>query len=464
VTTHRSKRSRSRRSTLSVGFVSLGCAKNLVDSQIMAGTLLEEGITLAPAPEQADVIVINTCSFIKDARDESADAIRSACRLKAAGRCRAVVVAGCLPQRERDAVVERFPAVDAIIGVDALRKLGNVVRRIQNGEDSIRELSGASRRLFEPGRRLVVLSGGPYAYIKIAEGCNHRCSFCAIPGIRGKYRSRPVARIVREAQRLLEAGCRELNLVSQDTTAFGMDLPGKQRLPDLVRALGGIGGKFWIRLLYGYPTRVTNELLEAMGETPGVCRYIDVPVQHADPGVLRAMRRADTVQAVAELPGRVRRALPGAALRTTCLLGHPGETEAGFQRLLRYVDKARFDHLGAFVFSPEDGTPAAALPGRPEGEVAERRRGQLLERQLEISRAHAAARIGVCMEVLLERPARDADTTAWAARSAGQAPEVDGITLVRGVPEAIKPGTFARVRINASGDYDLEATWEAEAR
>lgn len=429
----------------------------------MAGALLEEGIALAPAPEQADVIVVNTCAFIKDARDESADAIRSACRLKAAGRCRAVVVAGCLPQRERDAIAERFPGVDAVIGVDALRKLGDVVRRIQRGERGIRELSPTSRRLFDPGRRLVVLSGGPYAYLKIAEGCNHRCAFCAIPGIRGKYRSRPISRIVREAERLLEAGCRELNLVSQDTTAFGIDLPGRQKLPDLLRALGGIGGKFWIRLLYGYPTRVTDELLTAMGETPNVCRYIDAPVQHSDPAVLRAMRRADTILAVAKLPDRVRGALSGAALRTTCLLGHPGETDAAFRGLLRYVRDARFDHLGAFVFSPEEGTPAVALSDRPPGETAERRRGQLLELQLKVAREHGARRIGTGMEVLLERPVKDADTTAWMARSAGQAPEVDGITLVREVPEAVKPGTFARVRITAARDYDLDAVWELES-
>ncbi len=461
--TPRSRNRRREHSPLSVGFISLGCAKNLVDAQIMAGTLLEEGIVLAPAPEQADVIVVNTCAFIKDARDESSDAIRSACRLKAAGRCRAVVVAGCLPQRQREAVVERFPAVDAVIGVDALRRLGDVVRRLQRGESGIRELSGSPRRLFEPGRRLVVLSGGPYAYMKIAEGCNHRCAFCAIPGIRGKYRSRPVARIVREAERLLEAGCRELNLVSQDTTAFGLDLPGKQRLPDLLRAIGRIGGKFWVRLLYGYPTRVTDELLDAMAETPVVCRYLDVPVQHADPGVLRAMRRADTVSAVESLPERVRRTLPGAALRTTCLLGHPGETEAAFDRLLRYVEKARFDHLGAFVFSPEEGTPAEALPGRPAADVAERRRGQLLERQLVIARENGQRRIGTRIEVLLERPAGDADTAAWVARSAGQAPEVDGIVLVRGAPATTKAGAFGRVRVTAAGDYDLDAVWDSGA-
>jgi ribosomal protein S12 methylthiotransferase len=442
----------------SVGFISLGCAKNLVDTQIMAGALLEDGLVLAPAPEQADVVVVNTCAFIKDARDESADAIRSACDLKAAGRCRAVIVAGCLPQRDRAAVTERFPAVDAVVGVDALRDLGAVIRRIGQGESGISEVTARSTRLFDPGRRLVVLSGGPYAYLKVAEGCNHLCAFCAIPGIRGRYRSRPMPHVVREAERLLEAGCRELNLVSQDTTAYGADLPGRQRLADLIRALGRIGGKFWIRFLYGYPTRVTGELLAAMGETPGVCRYLDVPVQHADPAVLRAMRRADTVEAVAKLPDRVREALPGAALRTTCLIGHPGETEAGFRRLLRYAEESRFDHLGAFVFSPEDGTPAANMPGRPAAATAERRRARLLEKQWSVVRETARRMVGQRVEVLLEK--RDgAGRGEWVARSQGQAPEVDGVTFVRGVPPTAKAGDFAQVRITAAKDYDFDAAW-----
>lgn len=443
--------------SFSVGFVSLGCAKNLVDTQTMAGSLLEEGITLAPDPEHADAIVVNTCAFIRDARDESAEAIRDACRRKSAGRCRAVIVAGCLPQKEREAVLEKFPGVDAVIGVDSLRRLGSVLRRIHGGEGNIREVTAESTRLFDPGRRLVVLSGGPYAYIKIAEGCNHRCAFCAIPGIRGRYRSRPVAHIVREAERLLEAGCRELDLVSQDTTAYGMDLSSGQRLPDLLRALGRIGGKFWIRLLYGYPTRVTRTLLDAMGGTSGVCRYLDVPVQHADPAVLRAMRRADTIATVAELPRLVRGALPGAALRTTCLLGHPGETEAGFRTLLRYVAEAQYDHLGAFVFSPEEGTPAADQPNRPSSEIAVRRRTRLLERQLKVATAVGRKKVGTCMEVLLERQAGEGTDPVWAARSQGQAPEVDGITLVRGLPAAAKAGDFAQVRVVAATDYDLEA-------
>jgi ribosomal protein S12 methylthiotransferase len=333
------------------------------------------------------------------------------------------------------------------------------VRRIGRGEHGITALTATSRRLFDPGRRLVVLSGGPYAYLKVAEGCNHLCAFCAIPGIRGRYRSRPIQRVVREAERLLEAGCRELNLVSQDTTAYGTDLPGRQRLPDLLRALGRIGGKFWIRFLYGYPTRVSDELLATMGETPGVCRYLDVPVQHADQAVLRAMRRADTITAVADLPRRVRGALPGTALRTTCLLGHPGETESGFGRLLRYIRESRFDHLGAFVFSPEDGTPAADLPRRPAARTAERRRRQLLEAQWDVVVENGRRRIGEHMEVLLEKRT-GGQSGEWIARSQAQAPEVDGVTIVRGAPLSVKPGDFARVRIAAAKDYDLEADWD----
>ena len=219
----------------------------------------------------------------------------------------------------------------------------------------------------------MVFSGAPHAYIKVAEGCNHRCAFCAIPAIRGRFRSRPIARILQEAESLLEAGFRELDLVSQDVTAWGSDLPGGQRLPELLRALGGLGGRFWVRLLYGYPTRVSDRLLEAMAEVPQVCPYLDVPIQHSHPAVLTAMRRADTIAAVGDLPRRARRAMPDVALRTTCLVGFPGETEPRFRHLLRHVAAAGYDHLGAFVFSPEAGTPAPDLPGRPRLATAERR-------------------------------------------------------------------------------------------
>jgi ribosomal protein S12 methylthiotransferase len=442
----------------SVGFVSLGCAKNLVDSQVMAGSLLEEGVTLARSPEEADVILVNTCAFIGDARDESMDAILDACRMKNEGRCRAVVVAGCLPQRYRDDLVRSLPEVDAFVGVDELDALPRIVRRIEKGETHFRMISRVSTRLFEPTTRPVVLTGGAYAYLKIAEGCDHRCAFCAIPHFRGAYRSRPIRRIVREAEMLLSKGYRELNLISQDVTAYGRDLPGKPALADLVRALGKLGGNFWIRLLYSYPSLVTDELLAAMAETPQVCRYLDTPIQHSHPDMLRAMRRADTVSAVANLARRARAVMPDVVLRTTCLIGFPGETPARFRHLVKFIEETEFDHVGAFVFSPEEGTPAARMARRPRSATAQRRREELMLAQRAIVDRKARARIGAEMPVLLERPPAE-NGAFWMARSQREAPEVDGDIRVRGVPAGTRVGTFVRARIRAQREYDFDAEY-----
>ncbi len=441
----------------SAGFISLGCVKNLVDSQIMAGELLAAGVPLAPSPEQAEVIIVNTCAFIADARAESAQAIEGACRLKAFGRVRAVVVAGCFPQRERERLFRMFPAIDAVMGVDELREVASVVRRLEQGERMFTLVSGHPRRLFEPHGAPVVFTGAPYAYLKIAEGCNHRCAFCAIPDIRGRFRSRPLARVLREAESLLEAGCRELDLVSQDVTAYGVDLGAGARLPELLRALGRLGGRFWIRLLYGYPTRVTPALLEAMASVPQVCPYLDVPIQHSHPEVLSAMRRADTIRAVDALPRRARDAIPEVALRTTCLLGFPGEREPHFRHLLRHVEETGYDHLGAFVFSPEVGTPALDLPHRPRPSTAARRLDELLRLQRKLVQRRNASRVGLEATVLLERPAGRGRT--WLGRSAREAPEVDGAIRVHGVADGAKAGDFVRVRFTGSSGYDLAAAW-----
>ncbi len=303
----------------------------------------------------------------------------------------------------------------------------------------------------------MVFTGAPYAYLKIAEGCNHRCAFCAIPAIRGRFRSRPLARILGEAESLLEAGCRELDLVSQDVTACGIDLDGRPRLAELLRALGRLGGRFWVRLLYGYPTRVTPALLEAMASVPQVCAYLDVPIQHSHPEVLAAMRRADTIKAVSALPRRARAALPDAALRTTCLLGFPGEREAHFRHLLRHVDETGYDHLGAFVFSPEVGTPALDLPHRPRPSTAARRLDELLRLQRKVVQRRNASRVGREATVLLERRAGRGRT--WVGRSAREAPEVDGVIRVHAVPEGARAGDFVRVRITGSSGYDFAAAW-----
>ena len=441
---------------VSVGFISLGCAKNLVDSQIMAGSLLSEGVTLARAPEESDVVIINTCSFIDAARQESIETILSACELKKTGPCRAVLVTGCLPQRYREDLHESLPEVDAFIGLDELEDVGSVVRRLAQGEHGIVQISPSSRRLYDPRVPGVVFTGGPYAYLKIAEGCDHRCAFCAIPSIRGAYRSLPVDRVVREAGQLLERGFVELNLISQDVTYYGRDLNDGGGLPALLRALGRIGGKFWIRLLYGYPSHVTDALIEAIADVPQVVPYLDVPIQHSHPDMLRAMRRANTVRHVAELPARLRAALPDVALRTTCLLGFPGETEQHFEHLLRYAGDVRFDHLGAFVFSPEEDTPAFDMSGPPSREEAEERRERLLLLQQDIVAERTATLVGEEADLLLEQPSRKGAT--WVGRTARQAPEVDGETLVSRVPRTKRPGEFIRVRYTSQSGYDMRAT------
>lgn len=437
----------------SVGFISLGCAKNLVDSQLMAGRLIADGLTLSPAPESADIVIVNTCSFIEDARSESMEMILSACELKKQGPCRAVLVAGCLPQRYRERISDALPDVDAFIGLDDLDRIGEIVRSLDRGERGILAISKSARRLFEPAAP-VVFSSGANAWLKIAEGCNHRCAFCAIPAIRGKHRSRPPERILAEARDLISRGFRELDLISQDIMSYGRDLPEPAGLASLIRELGALEGDFWVRLLYGYPSLVTDDLLDAMAETPAVCRYLDVPVQHSHPDILRGMRRGGTARAVATMTRRIRERLPDAVIRTTCLVGFPGETEAHFQHLLDYCREAQFDHLGAFVFSPEEGTPAFDMPDTPPLEEAEERYARLMTQQQDIVAAKHRQLKGQTDRLLIEHPAGH-DGLAR-GRTRRQAPEVDGETLVRDLPAA-KRGDFVDVVYTGARDSDLRA-------
>lgn len=449
---------------VSVGFVSLGCAKNLVDSQVMAGVLLSEGAVLAPSPDRADIILVNTCAFIEDAREEAAESIVWACDRKRAGACRAVLVTGCLSQRYRERLREAFPEVDGFIGLDELEQVGDVVRRLHAGQHGLVEVSERSRALFDPRLPALVLTGGPYAYLKVGEGCDHACAFCAIPGIRGPYRSRPEDALIDEVRALLDAGIKEIDLISQDVTCYGRDLQPVLDLPHLLRRLDALDGEFWLRMLYGYPAHVTDELLDVMQSSRHLCAYLDIPIQHRHPDVLRAMRRADTIKPLVGFAERVRAAVPGIALRTTCLLGFPGETEAHVEALLEYISAVRFDHLGAFVFSPEEDTAAFEMEPLPELEVAEARRDRVMALQAEISAERLARMIGSDHTVLLEQPEADEEgelTGRWEARTRRQAPEVDGRVLVEGVPETIGMGAFGRVTVTEARDYDLVGRWQS---
>ncbi len=448
-----------RNSGARVGVISLGCAKNLVDSEHLIASLFRAGLQLTANPDEADLLLVNTCAFIRDAREEAIDAVLDACRRKEKGPCRGVIVTGCLPQRYRHQLARAMPEADAFLGLDALDRVGDVALRLLRGEGPIRDIPGEAVRLFEPPASRVVLSGGPFAYVKIAEGCDHRCGFCAIPGIRGRHRSRPQDKIVAEAEELLGRGIRELNLISQDSTFYGRDRKDGADLCTLLEALGRIGGRFWIRILYGYPNGITNRLLDTMGAIPQVCRYLDVPVQHSHPDVLRLMRRGGTTRDVACLPERVRARLPGVVLRTTCLVGHPGESEAAFRHLKRYVEASSFDHLGVFAFSPEEGTPSAGLKARPRSATAERRREELLDVQQTVLDAPALAWTGAPDEFLLEKAAIGPDGTG-VGRTRRQAPDVDGHTLVTGLGRRAKPGMWSGIRYTARQGIDWLATAE----
>jgi len=440
---------------VTIGFMSLGCAKNLVDSEIIATDLMAAGFRMAPTPERADVVIVNTCAFIRDAKEESIDAVLEACAWKQHGRCRAVLVAGCLPQRYRRKIQSLLPEVDAFMGLDELRQAGVIIRRVLRGERPVALISPLAQAVLEPPENRLLFTGAPYAYVKIAEGCNHTCAFCAIPQIRGRYRSRPIGRIVAEAEDLLGRGIRELNLIAQDTTSYGRDLGARTNLPALLRALGRIGGRFWIRLLYGHPAHVTAALLDAMGAVEQVCRYLDLPIQHSNTDVLRAMGRPSTEDGLRRTFGRIRAALPGVTLRTTCLVGFPGETQRQFRNLLAFLEEIRFDHVAVFTYSKEEKTSAARLSRPVPTAEAERRKQCLMLRQKRIVAEDALSHIGRTDDLLVER--YDRKRRVWVARSRGQAPDVDGVVYVRAPVDGLMPGALIRVRYVAAVGYDLRA-------
>ncbi len=446
--------------TLSVGFVSLGCAKNRVDTQIMAGRLIKEGLRLAEAPESADVIVVNTCAFIDEARQETIDTIQSLCQLKAQDKTRGIFVAGCYSQRYPQKLRAEFPLVDGFIGLDALDRIGDLVRRWQEGEQNLFDVPAEVRRLYDPELEGLRFAGGPYAFLKISEGCHHRCRFCAIPHIRGRYRSRPVARLVEEAKSLVNNGVRELNLISQDSLAYGRDLAGTDKsrvtLPTLLQALDALDGRFWIRVLYGHVGEINKAILDAMRHSARICRYLDLPIQHSHPAVLRAMGRGAGAARLPRTFEKIRAAMPDIALRTTCLVGYPGETEARFEHLLRFVKEVEFDHLGVFVFSPEAGTPASRLCGRPAPQKAEERREKLLDIQNHIVGRKAASLVGARDRILLERQSQH-HPDLWAGRSYRQAPETDGVTWVDNVKAGLQSGDGIEVRYTGWEGCDMVA-------
>jgi ribosomal protein S12 methylthiotransferase len=440
--------------SVSVGFISLGCSKNLVDSQVMAGYLKAGQIALAPSPEVADIILVNTCAFIEAAREEAAEAILSACEHKANNACKAVIVTGCMVQRYRARLKKAFPSVDAFLGIDELEHIGEVVSQVAAGKRvGVIAEAGDAKKVYNPLYPTLLFTGGPFSYLKIADGCDHCCAYCAIPLIRGSFRSRDIEDVVREASSMVSAGVKELNLISQDSLMYGVDRAKKPQIVELVKRLDAIEGDFWLRILYGYPAGVTDELIELFNIAKHLCRYLDLPIQHSHPDILKAMNRSPAIRATTGLTQRLRLAIPGVTLRTTCLVGFPGETDAHFEHLLQTLEASEFDHLGVFGYSPEEGT-AAFDRAAPDHEIVEERCQRVMALQKNIASKRMAAMKGKQDTALLLRKKIKGD---WIARLARQAPEVDGETFISNVSKTAKAGDFISVEITGAHDFDLRA-------
>ncbi|HEV2342058.1 MAG TPA: 30S ribosomal protein S12 methylthiotransferase RimO [Candidatus Acidoferrales bacterium] len=438
-----------------VGFVSLGCPKNLVDSEVMMGILARSGYEITPSAGDADVLVVNTCSFIEPARKESVDAILEMAEYKKSGRARKLIVAGCLVERYRDEIQEQIPEVDAVVGT------GEIVRILEACKGDLREQSaGPPEFLYHDLTPRILATPRHTAYIKINEGCDHPCSFCIIPQLRGRFRSRHFESVVREAQNLAASGVREINLIGQDTTFYGEDLGLRDGLPLLLERLAEIEELDWVRFLYCYPNRITARLLETIAKHERLVKYLDIPLQHASRNVLARMKRGSNAEAFLKLLGRIRRAIPGVALRTSFIVGFPGETEQDFRTLCDFVREAEFDWMGVFAYSDEESSGSYHCDGKVDAETIARRRSELMAIQQKISRRKLRSKIGSTLTAMLEGPSKD-NEFVWEARLEGMAPEIDGriyITDIAGISEESElppPGSMARVEITEAQDYDL---------
>lgn len=432
--------------------ISLGCDKNLVDSEVMLSLLRKAGFAFTDDETEAEVIVINTCSFINDAREESIQTILEMAEYRKEGSCRALIVTGCLAQRYREEIQEEIPEVDAILGTTAIEQVAEAALEIIEGQKGhVRRLEETDRAPYLADGRIVT-TGGHYAYLKIAEGCDKHCTYCIIPQLRGRYRSLPMEHLLKEAAGLAADGVKELILVAQETTLYGVDLYGEKKLPRLLRSLCEIEGLHWIRLLYCYPEEITDELITVIKEEPKICHYLDMPIQHANDDILKRMgRRTDRAQLLSIIR-HIREEIPDICLRTTLITGFPGETEEMHEELMDFIDEVGFDRLGVFPYSPEEGTPAAEMAGQLDQEEKERRRDELMALQQEISREKGEAGVGDVLEAFVE--GRLADEEAYVARTYRDAPGVDGYVFIETGRE-LMTGEFVRVRITGADEYDL---------
>ena len=431
-------------------FISLGCDKNLVDTEVMLGILASRGYEMTDDETQADIIVINTCCFIHDAKEESIQNILEMAEYKKSGRAKALIVTGCLAQRYRQEILDEIPEVDEVLGTTAYDKILDAVDAALAGKQEV--MLSDIDALPLPDTKRLVTTGWHFAYLKIAEGCDKHCTYCIIPKIRGNFRSVPMERLVKEAEGLAEQGVKELILVAQETTLYGKDLYGEKSLHVLLRELAKISGIRWIRILYCYPEEITDELIQVMKEEPKVCHYLDLPIQHANDEILKRMGRRTSKQELVDIIGKLRREIPDICLRTTLITGFPGETKEQHEELMDFVDEMEFDRLGVFTYSPEEDTPAAVMPDQIDEEVKEARQAELMELQQDIAFDNAQDMVG--REVLVMIEGKVADENAYVGRTYRDAPNVDGLIFIN-TDEELLSGDFARVKVTGAVDYDL---------
>lgn len=435
---------------MNILFISLGCDKNLVDTEVMLGLLASRGYEMTDDEEQADIVVINTCCFIHDAKEESIQNILEMAELKKDGRIKALIVTGCLAQRYRQEILDEIPEVDEVLGTTAYDKILDAVDEALSGRHSV--ILSDLEALPLPDTKRLVTTGGHFAYLKIAEGCDKHCTYCIIPKIRGEFRSVPMERLIREAQELADQGVKELILVAQETTLYGKDLYGEKSLHRLLRELCKISGLRWIRILYCYPEEIYDDLIQTIKEEPKICNYLDLPIQHASDGILKRMGRRTTKQELVDIIGKLRSEIPDICLRTTLITGFPGETQEQHEELMDFIDEMEFERLGVFTYSPEEDTPAAVMPDQIDEEVKLDRQAELMELQQEIAFDNAQEMIG--REVLVMVEGKVADENAYVGRTYRDAPNVDGLIFIN-TDEELLSGDFAQVKVTGAVDYDL---------
>lgn len=437
---------------MKIMFVSLGCDKNLVDTENMLGILGDRGFEFTDDEMQADVIAVNTCCFINDAKQESIDTILEMAEHKKDAACKALVVSGCLAHRYKEEIIKEIPEVDAVIGTSSYDKVAEVVLSVLEGKGY--NCVDEKDRLPQVKSKRVITTGGFFEYLKIAEGCNKNCTYCIIPSIRGHYRSYPIEYLVEQAGYLVENGAKELILVAQETTMYGVDIYGEKSLPKLIRELAKIEDLKWIRILYCYPEEITDELIQVIKEELKVCHYLDMPIQHASDRILKRMGRRTSKQELIDVVAKLRENIPDIALRTTLITGFPGETKEDQEELLDFVDRMEFDRLGVFTYSPEEGTPAAGMEDQIEESLKEERRDQIMELQQEVSIDKSAAMVGRIIDVMIEGKITDDD--AYVGRSYKDAPNVDGYVFVN-TDAQLMSGDIVKVEVTGAMEYDLIA-------